>query len=77
MELFQIGFLGETQASQHMFQTLKEKVQIQYKHLSLMPEEWGVREVEAVANLYGENGRTVVQYNDRVISGSKRAERQL
>lgn len=77
MELFQIGFLGEAQASQDMFQTLKEKGQIRYENLPLRSEEGVVREVEVVANLYDENGRTVVQCNVRDISERKRAERQL
>ena len=74
MELFQIGFLGEAQASQDMFQTLKEKWQIRYEHLPLRSEEGVVREVEVVANLYDEEGRTVVQCNVRDISERKRAE---
>ena len=76
-ELFEIGFLGEAQASLDMFETLKAKRQIRYENLPLRSEEGITREVEVVANLYDEEGRTVVQCNVRDISERRRAERAL
>ena len=76
-ELFQIGFLGEAQASRDMFETLKAIRQVRYENLPLRSQEGVAREVEVVANLYDEDGRTVVQCNVRDISERKRAERIL
>ena len=76
-ELFQIGFLGEAQESRDMFQTLKATRQVRYENLPLRSVEGATREVEVVANLYDENGRTVVQCNVRDISERRRVERML
>ena len=73
-ELFQIGFLADVQASRNMFQALKETRQVRYDDLPLRAQDGITREVEVVANLYDEDGRTVVQCNVRDISERKRAE---
>lgn len=76
-ELFQIGFLGAAQESRTMFETLKATGQVRYENLPLRSDEGMTREVEVVANLYDEAGRTVVQCNVRDISERRRAERAL
>ena len=76
-ELYQIGFLGEAQASRDMFQTLKATRQVRYEDLPLQSDQGTTRKVEVVANLYDEDGKTVVQCNVRDISERRRAERAL
>ena len=76
-ELFQIGFLGEAQESRDMFETLKATGQVRYENLPLRSDKGMTREVEVVANLYEEDGLTVVQCNVRDISERRRAERVL
>ena len=76
-ELFEIGFVSEAQASREMFETLKATRQVRYEHLPLRSDEGVICEVEVVANLYKEQGHTVVQCNVRDISERRRAEEIL
>ena len=76
MELYEIGFLADAQASQEMFQTLKNTRQVRYENLPLQARQGGLREVEVVANLYEENDHTVVQCNVRDITERRRAEKE-
>lgn len=73
-ELFEIGFLADAQASRIMFQTLKATRQVRYENLPLQSREGDRREVEVVANLYDEDGRSVVQCNIRDITARRRSE---
>jgi PAS domain S-box-containing protein len=74
MELYQIGFLADAQASRDMFQTLTATRQVRYENLPLQNRAGGLREVEVVANLYDEAGHSVVQCNVRDITERRRAE---
>jgi len=76
-ELFEIGLLKDETASRDMFRKLKANHQVRYEDLPL--ETWGgnPREVEVVANLYQENGHSVIQCNVRDITERKRAELHL
>ena len=73
MELYEIGFLVDAQASRDMFQTLKAMRQIRYESLPLKNQGGNVREVEVVANLYAEDGQSVIQCNVRDITERKQA----
>jgi PAS domain S-box-containing protein len=77
MELYQIGFLADAQASRDMFQTLTATRQVRYENLPLQTQEGGLREVEVVANLYDEAGRAVVQCNVRDITERRKTETEL
>ena len=77
MELYEIGFHADAQASRDMFQTLKVTHQVRYKALPLQNQDGGVREVEVVANLYDENGHSIIQCNVRDNTERKRAEDAL
>ena len=77
MELYEIGFLADAQASRDMFQTLKAMRQIRYESLPLKNQGGNVREVELVANLYAETGQSVIQCNVRDITERKQAETAL
>ncbi len=77
IELYEIGFLVDAQQSRDMFQTLKAMRHIRYESLPLKNQDGNVREVEVVANLYDENGRSVIQCNVRDITDRKQAETAL
>jgi PAS domain S-box-containing protein len=73
-ELFQIGLLKDENASQAMFHELKISHQVRYEDLPLKSKAGRKQEVEVVANLYQEDGRSVIQCNIRDISLRKLAE---
>ena len=77
LELFEIGFLADVQASQDMFEKLKVARQVRYEDLPLRNQQGGLRDVEVVANLYDEGGHSVVQCNVRDITERKRIETTL
>jgi PAS domain S-box-containing protein len=73
-ELFEIGLLKDETASQEMFRKLKRKHEIRYEDLPLKSQGGRHQEVEVVANLYQENGHSVIQCNIRDITARKQAE---
>ncbi|WP_395140149.1 PAS domain S-box protein [Armatimonas sp.] len=76
-ELFEIGLLKDEAASQEMFQKLKSTLQVRYEDLPLESQEGKRQEVEVVANLYDENGHSVIQCNIRDITERKLAQEAL
>jgi PAS domain S-box-containing protein len=76
-ELHEIGFFADAQKSQDMFERLKTTRKVRYEDLPLQNQDGNVREVEVVANLYHEDGRSVIQCNIRDISERKQAENAL
>lgn len=73
-ELFEIGLLKNEAASREMFQALKESREVRYEDLPLASQDGRRLEVEVVANLYDENGHSVIQCNIRDITARKQAE---
>jgi PAS domain S-box-containing protein len=76
-ELFEIGLLKDEEASQVAFRELREKQFIRYDDLPLESKEGKRREVEVVANLYAEDGQSVIQANIRDITERKKAAYNL
>ena len=76
-ELFEIGLLKDEVASQEMFRKLKRKHEIRYEDLPLESQRGRHQEVEVVANLYQEDGHSVIQCNIRDITQRKQAELAL
>jgi PAS domain S-box-containing protein len=76
-ELFEIGLLKDEAASREMFQKLKKASQVRYENLPLEGQAGRNQEVEVVANLYDENGRSVIQCNIRDITERKRSEEHV
>jgi PAS domain S-box-containing protein len=76
-ELFEIGLLKDEAASHEMFQKLKRDHQIRYEDLPLESQDGRHQEVEVVANLYRENGHSVIQCNIRDITERKQSEQSL
>lgn len=73
MELYEIGFLADAQASRDMFEILKIEHRVRYESLPLRNHDGNLREVEVVANLYAEDGHSVIQCNVRDITERKKA----
>jgi PAS domain S-box-containing protein len=76
-ELFQIGLLRDETASREMFQRLKRNREVRYQDLPLQSKGGLHQDVEVVANVYEENGRSVIQCNIRDITDRKRSEDAL
>ena len=76
-ELFEIGLLKDEAASREMFQKLKRNHEVRYDDLPLKSKGGRLQEVEVVANLYEEDGRSVIQCNIRDITARKREEETL
>jgi PAS domain S-box-containing protein len=76
-ELFEIGLLKDEGTSQEMFQKLKRKHEVRYEDLPLESQTGRHQEVEVVANLYQENGHSVIQCNIRDITQRKETENAL
>ena len=73
-ELYQIGLLEDEAASRAMLRALKRSHEVRYEDLPLESQAGDHQEVEVVANLYQENGRSVIQCNIRDITARKLAE---
>jgi PAS domain S-box-containing protein len=76
-ELFEIGLLKDEAASREMFEKLKRANEVRYENLPLEGDAGQHQEVEVVANLYDENGRSVIQCNIRDITERKRSEEHV
>ena len=73
-ELWEIGFLGDKQASRAAMQQLEEQGSIRYQSLPLEDRQGRKHPVEMVANLYQEDHHPVIQCNIRDISERSRLE---
>ncbi len=75
-ELFEIGLLKDAVAGGEIFEKLKRDHGIRYEGLPIKRQGGRQQEVEVVANLYRENGHSVIQFNVRDITARKQAEEQ-
>jgi len=73
-ELFEIGLLRDESASRKMFRKLKKTHEVRYENLPLQNLLGRHQDVEVVANLYQEDGHSIIQCNIRDISVRKLAE---
>ena len=73
-EMAQIGLFRDESASREMFTKLKASGQTRYEDLPLESRDGTKHEVEVVANLYNEAGRSVIQCSVRDISERKKSE---
>ncbi len=70
-ELYEIGLLKDEVASREMFRNLKRNHEVRYEDLPLESKGGRHQEVEVVANLYQEDGHSVIQCNIRDITARK------
>jgi PAS domain S-box-containing protein len=73
-ELFEIGLIKDKAASQQMFLKLKKNHEVRYENMPLKSSAGRHQQVEVVANLYQEDGHSVIQCNIRDITIRKLAE---
>jgi PAS domain S-box-containing protein len=73
-ELWQIGLLGDIEASRAMFRDLQAEGYVRYEHLPLVTKAGRRAEVEFVSNIYGVGNQKVIQCNIRDITERRRAE---
>jgi len=76
-ELFEIGLLKDEAASQAMVEELKRSSRVRYEDLPFEGQDGVHHDVEVVANLYDEDGHSVIQCNVRDITDRKRAEEHV
>src|SRR5581483_5269123 len=72
--LWDIGPFRNIEASKAAFRELQEKEYIRYEDLPLEARSGRRVNVEFVSNVYGVNGKSIIQCNIRDISARKRAE---
>ena len=74
-ELWDIGLFKDIGASKAAFRELQQKQYVRYENLPLKTRDGRSINVEFVSNVYGENGKKVIQCNVRDITQRKLAER--
>jgi len=74
-ELWDIGLFKDIEASKAAFRELQEKQYVRYENLPLKTRDGRSINVEFVSNVYGVNGKKVIQCNVRDITQRKLAER--
>ncbi len=72
--LWDIGLLGDIDASRASFRELQEKGYVRYEDLPLETKDGRHVEVEFVSNVYRVNDQMIIQCNIRDITARKRAE---
>jgi two-component system cell cycle sensor histidine kinase/response regulator CckA len=75
--LWDIGPFRQIEASKVAFLELQEKGYVRYENLPLEARSGRLVNVEFVSNVYGVNGKSVIQCNIRDITARKRAEEEL
>src|ERR1022692_3249833 len=75
--LWDIGPFKRIQESKAAFRELQDKEYVRYEHLPLETRSGRRVNVEFVSNIYGVNGKRVIQCNIRDISARKLAEATL
>ncbi|MEI6177090.1 MAG: PAS domain S-box protein [Verrucomicrobiota bacterium] len=73
-ELFEIGLLKDEAASQEMIRNLKMNHDVRYEDLPLESQGGRHQEVEVIASIYEERGRSCIQCNIRDITERTEAE---
>lgn len=76
-ELFEIGLFHDETAAQEVFVELRKNRETRYEHLPLRAKDGSSHHVEVIANLYDEDGRTVIQCNVRDITDRRLMEDAL
>jgi PAS domain S-box-containing protein len=74
--LWEIGLLGNEEASRASFQELQEKGYVRYDDLPLKTHDGRRVEVEVVSNVYRAGGPTIIQCNIRDVTARKRLEEE-
>ena len=76
-KLWEIGLLGDVEASKASFRELQEKGYVRYEDLPLETSDGRHVEVEVVSNVYRAGETMIIQCNIRDVTERKRAEEEL
>jgi len=76
-ELWQIGFLGDREASTQAMKHIAEHGSLRFEHLPLVDVEGNIHPVEMVASMHTEGEQQVIQCNIRDISDRSQLEAKL
>ena len=76
-KLFEIGLLKDETASHEMFRKLTRNQEVRWEDRPLRGKSGRIQEVEVVANLYKEDGQSVIQCNIRDITARMHSEDAL
>ncbi|CAN5916620.1 hypothetical protein BH23PLA1_BH23PLA1_14840 [soil metagenome] len=76
-QLWEIGLLGDKEASLASFRELQEKGYVRYDDLPLEANNGRSIEVEVVSNVYRANDQMIIQCNIRDVTERKQAEMEL
>ena len=74
--LAETGLFGDETATEAVLLELREKGEGRFDRLAVRRSADNAREVEVIANVYRENGRSVIQCNVRDVTERNRLERQ-
>jgi PAS domain S-box-containing protein len=75
--LWEIGLLGDVEASKAAFRELQEKGYVRYDDIPLATLDGRRVEVEVVSNVYRVGGAEIIQCNIRDVTARKRADEHL
>ena len=76
-KLWEIGLLGDIEASKVSFRELQEKGYVRYEDLPLQTSDDRQIEVEVVSYMYRSGGAMIIQCNIRDVTQRRRAEEEL
>jgi PAS domain S-box-containing protein len=76
-QIWEIGLLGDEEASRASFRELKETGYVRYEHLPLRTHAGRSVDVEVVSNVYNAGNLIIIQCNIRDITERKQAEKEL
>ena len=76
-QIWEIGLLGDEEASRASFRELQEKGYVRYEHLPLKTRAGRSVDVEVVSNVYHAGDLIIIQCNIRDVTERKRAEKEL
>jgi PAS domain S-box-containing protein len=76
-ELWELGVLGDIEASRAAFRELQEKGYVRYENLPLQTRSGKIAQAEFVSNVYWVDGRLIIQCNIRDITERLRSEERL
>ena len=76
-QIWDIGVLGDEEASRASFRELQENGYVRYEHLPLKTRGGRTVDVEVVSNVYHAGDLTIIQCNIRDVTERKQAEKEL
>ena len=76
-QLFEVGLFKDSISSNALIDMISSSNQCRYDNLRYEKKDGSVKDVEIIANLYDENGRSIIQCNIRDITERRRSEEHV